>query len=75
VERLEALLEEHRRREVDEASTLEKALEQVDDNLKATQQRALLAETQLVQLRKDNRRLTVAVFVSMDYPVQLSRTQ
>lgn len=75
MERLEALLEEHRRREVDEASTLEKALEQVDDNLKATQQRALLAETQLVQLRKDNRRLTVAVFVSMDYPVQLSRTQ
>ena len=59
IERLESLLEEHRRRELDEASSMEKALEQVETNLRITQQRAIQAENQATQLRKENRKLQV----------------
>ena len=34
IERLESLLEEHRRRESEEASSLERSMEQIESNLK-----------------------------------------
>ncbi|KAK4020545.1 paramyosin [Daphnia magna] len=57
IDRLETLLEEHRRRESEEASSLERSMEQIESNLKIATQRATQSESQVVQLKKENRRL------------------
>ncbi|XP_046437996.1 uncharacterized protein LOC124189418 [Daphnia pulex] len=57
IERLESLLEEHRRRESEETSSLERSMEQIESNLKIATQRAAQSESQVAQLKKENRRL------------------
>jgi len=57
IELLESHLEEYRRRESAETSSLEKAMEQIEKNLKLAVERAVHAESQVVQLKKENRTL------------------
>jgi len=55
IELLESHLEEYRRRDSNETSTLAKAMEQIENNLKSAMERALSSENQVVQLKKENR--------------------
>lgn len=57
IEQLESHLEEYRRRESVETSSLEKAMEQIEKNLKLAIERAVHSENQVVQLKKENRTL------------------